>query len=539
MYSLFKNAKIYTLEKEFPLVEAMITRGDQIIELGDSEELYRKYNDKLTNSIDFQGKTVIPGFNDAHLHLYQYALTKNRVNLKNAKSFNDIKIAVKEYLAKNKLNDTSWIVGQGWNDKDFIDKQIPTKADLDTISTTIPIILKRACYHVAIVNSKALELSAINKNTPDPEGGKIGRNKDGSPNGILYDYAINLVDNNIPTKSIPGVKQILKSGFKEAISLGLTSIQTDDFINVEKPLDIFKAYLQMASESVIPLRINLQLRTPKIEDLLHFSKQGYRTGSGDEILKIGPVKLMADGSLGARTAGLKKPYNDLPSSRGELLYDQEKLNKLVLTAYQHRFQVAIHAIGDAAIEMALNSYKLLSHQQSKKEPRPIIIHAQVGSKSIFNKMRDFKVIAAIQPIFLSTDWSIIESRIGKERSLTSYAWKSMLDNGITITGSSDAPVESLNPLFNIYTAVTRKDLAGNSESGWHQQEQLSTVEAVSLFTSAAAYQSFEENIKGTLTPGKLADFIVLSQDIFSVDPETIKDIKVEQTYVGGKLVYTT
>ncbi|MDI3547514.1 MAG: hypothetical protein PWR10_1166 [Halanaerobiales bacterium] len=537
MNTIFKNGKITTLDERQPEVEALFVKDERIVDLGTDRYITDNYRKKAAEIVDLEGCRVVPGFNDAHLHLYQYALAKNKVNLAGVRSFKEIKDRVKKHLEKQKIKKGQWVEGKGWNDKDFDQPTIPDKKALDTITRDHPIILKRACYHVALVNSKALELCGIDKNTPDPDSGKIGRDRDGNPNGILYDQAIDLVDSRIPHQDISAIKKALKDSFQDALSVGLTSVQTDDFINVDNPEDIFKAYLELARDNEIPLRVNLQLRCSEREKITELAGKGYRTGYGDSYLKIGPVKIIGDGSLGARTAALKEPYNDDPSTRGELLYSQEKLNSLVLTAHQNGFQLAIHAIGDAGAELALNSFKHMLAARPGKDVRPIIVHAQIGSHDLFKEMKELGVVAAIQPIFLATDWPIIEKRVSTKRAETSYAWKKMLDYGIPLAGSSDAPIEPFNPLFGVYAAVTRKDLNGQPAGGWHPEDKLSLTQALKLFTAGGAYQSFEESLKGSISRGKLADFVVLSEDIYTINENRIKDINVLQTYVGGKPAY--
>jgi hypothetical protein len=539
MKTIFKNGKITTLEEHLPEVEALVVEGEKIIDLGAEDYIMKNYQKEAGQIVDLEGRRVIPGFNDAHLHLYQYALAKNRVNLTGIRSLQEMKTRIRKHLENNNIPEGHWIEGQGWNDKDFDEPVIPDRKSLDTISRDHPIILKRACYHAALVNTRALELCKIGKETPDPEGGKIDRDQQGNPTGILYETAIDLVENQIPRQGIADMKRLLKDSFQDALSVGLTSIQTDEFINLENPEDIFQAYLEMTNNDEIPLRVNLQLRVTDPVKIKEIASKGFKTGYGDEYFRIGPIKIIADGSLGARTAALREPYHDNPSTSGKLIYSQERLNQLVSTAHQNGFQLAVHAIGDKGTDLALNAFTRMLEENPSPDSRPVIVHAQIGSEDLFARMNKIGVVAAIQPIFLATDWSIIEQRVGKKRAETSYAWKMMWEAGITLSGSSDAPVEPFNPLLGIYAAVTRKDLCGQPTGGWKPDEKLSVEQALKLFTIGGAYQSFEEGLKGTLSRGKLADFIILSDDIFRIPEDQIKDIKIVRTYVGGKLTYQT
>jgi predicted amidohydrolase YtcJ len=538
MKTLFKNGKIYTLDKNYPLVDNMLIEKGNIIFLGNNDEFKERYNEQGFKVIDLEKKTVLPGFNDAHLHLYQYALSNNNVDLSHVHSLKEIETRVNNYLEKKKIKEGFWIEGKRWNDEEFYKPHILNKEELDQISTKYPIILKRICFHVASVNSKALKLANINNFTPDPEGGKIGRDDNNNPNGILYDKAIELVEMKIPQKNIYEIKEILKEGFRDAVKVGLTSIQSDDFFNVENPSNILEAYSQLEKEKNIPLRITLQMRINNKKDIDYLLTKNLKTEyKNNKHFKPGPIKLVADGSLGARTAALLENYSDNIASNGILLYTREKLDELVLYAHKNGFQLAVHTIGDRALKQVLYSFEKMLEIYPKKDARPIIVHAQITNKELFKKMSKLGVNAAIQPIFLKSDWPIIEKRVGINRAKTSYAWKSLMKSGINLAGSSDAPVEPFNPLLGIYTAVCRKDLQGKPENSWHPSEKLTLNEALRIFTYGGAYQSFEEGIKGTLSIGKFADFVVLSHDIFSVNPDNIKNIKVEKTYVNGELVY--
>ena len=532
---IFKNGKIITM-KDNKTAEAMVIKNDLIHDIGSNSYIMEKYTKLADKEIDLEEKTIIPGFNDGHMHLYQYALTKSKVNLTGVKTTNDIKKRIDKHINKLKLGENEWLEGNGWNEDIFPEEKIFTKNSLDKFPSNNPVLLKRHCFHVAMVNSKALELSNINKNTKDPEGGKIGRDSEGNPNGILYDEAISLVEKNIPKKNVNQIKKLFKDAFKDLSRAGLSSIQTDDFINVEYPEIILQAYNELNNEGELPVRINLQMRLKTVEKIREFASKGMTTGKGDKYYRLGPVKLITDGSLGAHTAALLEPYTDEAENTGTLLYEDEKLNELVLEAYKNEFQIATHAIGDRALAKTLKAYEK-AIKKTKKDKRPVVVHVQIGNKELYEKMQELKVIATVQPVFVRSDWSVCEKRVGKMRGNLSYAWKTLLDTGVKVVGSSDAPIEPFDPLYGIYTAVCRKDFDENPEKGWHPQEKLNIMEALKLFTVNAAFASFEEDIKGSLKPGKLADFIILSDDITEIKSEKIKDIDVLRTYVGGREVY--
>ena len=532
---MFKNGIIVTMQGS-KIAEAMIVKDDLIYDLGTNKYITKKYKNMAKSIVDLKGKTVIPGLNDAHLHLYQYALAKSKLNLSGVKTISDIKTKMEKHIVKFKLQKDDWIEGYGWNENLFPERKPFQKSDLDNLSKENPIFFKRQCFHVAIANSKALELAKINKNTVDPEGGTIGRDENAIPNGLVYDEAINLIEKCIPEKQVFQMKELYKDAFKDLYKAGFTSVQCDDFINIDNPENILKAYQELRKENKIPLRVNLQMRLNTVEKIRDFAKRNLVTSMGDDFFRLGPVKIITDGSLDARTAALIEPYEDDPSTRGTLLYKDEALDKLVLEAYKNNYQVAVHAIGDRALRSTLEAYRKAKELTNKKN-RPVIIHVQIGNEEIYDKMKELNVIATVQPVFVKSDWPVCEKRVGKKRGHLSYAWKTLMDKGVKVAGSSDAPIEPFDPMLNIYTAVTRKDTEGRPENGWHSEQRLSVMQALELFTTNAAYASFDEKIKGDLSSGKLADFIVLSDNITSIEPDKIKEIEVLNTYIGGREVY--
>ena len=534
---LFINANLISSAfAEQKLSSFVVNNKGKIVEKGKKSKLKEKYPKAKIK--DLEEKTVIPGLNDSHLHLFQYGLAKSKIDLSETTSIKEIQEKVKNYIANNELKENEWIEGKGWNDENFDNPAFPTSDDLDEISVEHPIILKRTCFHVAAVNSKALQFCNIDKNTPDPEGGELGKDNKGKPNGLLYDEAIELIENMIPQKEVDEIKKILKESFNDALKTGLTSLQVDDFFNIENPEKVLEAYLELRENNEIPLRINLQMRIPSKKKMDEFEKRGLITGYGDDYFKIGPVKFVLDGSLGARTAALKEPYNDKKSTKGKKLYKQDKFNEICKYAADKDFQIAVHAIGDKAIEMALTGFDYAyENDQIATNNRPIIVHAQISNNNLYNEMKNKGIIASIQPIFLKSDWQAIENRVGKNRSKMSYPWKSYYDKGINLSGSSDAPIEPFNPFLGIYAAVTRQDFNEKPKDGWKPKEKMSIAEALEIFTKGSAYQSFEEDIKGNLETGKLADFLVIDRNIKKIDKNKIKDIQVLETYVGGNLVY--
>lgn len=531
--TIFINGNVITLDKN-KKAEAFKIENGIFSAVGSNAEI-KKLAACDEEIIDLNGKTVVPGFNDAHMHFLNYAITKDNVDLLNIPSIDEMITRTKEYITERNIPEGKWIVSRGWNDNLFAEKRLPTRYDLDKISTSHPIFFSRVCGHIGIANSKALELINITSKTSNPQGGIIDKLKN-VPTGILRENALDLIFNTLPPLDKNEIKRLLKNAFKDALKVGLTTIQTDDLGHSRSLINSIEAYKELETENFLPLRIILQTFLPNEESLNEALSLGIKTGIGTDRFKIGPLKLYEDGSLGGRTAAMKEPYCD-EDSTGVLIFEQDALNKHTMLAHKSGFQIAIHAIGDNAAEHVLNSYENIINNCKKDNLRLTIIHCQFTNNHILDRFKKLGVIANVQPSFVMTDYPIVEKAVGKTRAEKSYAWKDMLNKGINTTFSSDAPIESFNPIEGIYAAVTRKDLKGNPELGWNNDQCLSVEEALKCFTLGSAYANFEENIKGSISKGKLADFVVLSEDILEIEKDKINDITVLETYVGGKKEY--
>jgi predicted amidohydrolase YtcJ len=531
--AIFINGNIITLE-ENKRAEAFCVRDGKFVEVGTNEDILKLRHDS-EELIDFQGKTVVPGFNDSHMHFLNYAVFKSRVNLTEVTSIEEMIQKTKKYIADNGTSEGEWIVSRGWNQNHFKDGRLPDRYDLDKISTSHPIFFSRVCGHIGVANSKALELSGVLEGTNNPDGGVIDK-ENGKPTGILRENAMNFVFSNIPEMNKNDIKRVLQSAFIDALSCGLTTIHSEDMGTAGNLKTLVEAYKELESEGELPLRIVLQLNLTTKSAIEEASSLGIKSRVGSERLNIGVLKLYQDGSLGGRTAAMEKPYEDTDTD-GVTIYTQPELDEVVLNAQKAGFQIAIHAIGDKGMRMILDSYEKLKQVYPSEDLRPIIIHCQFTNRDLLKRFKELGVIANVQPSFVMTDWPIVEKAVGKDRALDSYNWKTMLDMNIPVSFSSDAPIESFNPLLGIYAAVTRKDLKGTPAEGFYSEQNLTVVEALKAFTIGSAYANFEESIKGTIGKGKLADFVVLSENIMKIDPDSIKDIKVLSTYVGGERVF--
>lgn len=524
------NGRGYTMDEGNPIIEAIAINGNKIVAVGSSKKILLMSTDK-TVLINLNNHAFMPGFNDSHLHLYGTGIGLSQVNLLEVDSIKKIKTLISKYIDENKHQE--WIIGRGWNQDYFTDElRFLSRRDLDEVSINIPIVMKRACGHVITANSKAIELARIDINTIIDDG-SIDLD-----NGVFTENAIELIMNAIPEPRIEQIKEVLVKGMKLANSFGITSLQTDDLDfnkNINEQI-VLQAYLELQSEHRLSCRIYEQSLLPKLDNVKAFYQAGYKTGVGDEFFKIGPLKLLADGSLGARTAALSKPYNDEPKTNGILIYSKQELKEIINYAHQIKMQIAVHCIGDAAIKQVMDIYEEVLFEYPQDNHRHGIVHCQIMTPEIHQSFARNKVIAYIQPIFIHYDHLIVEKRVGK-LAQTSYAFKSLLNNYVNIAIGTDSPIESINPFNNIYTAVTRKSLQKQPINGWFPEEALTIDEVLKAYTIGSSYASFSEDIKGKLAEGYLADIVILSKDLYNIPVDEILDTEALMTIVDGRVVY--
>ena len=536
MINIYYNGKVFTGDDT--LQQAFVVKEGKFIYVGNNEDAL-KYKDENAEIIDLDGKFVCPGFNDSHMHVLGYGYSLKMIELsKNTSSLKEVKDTIQNYIDSNTLRENEWILGRGWNHDYFKDvNSFPTKDDLDNVSKDYPICIIRACGHVCVVNSKALELASINKNTAQIEGGQFDIDKNGEPNGIFRENALNLIYNKIPKPDKEDIKNMILKACKSLNSYGVTSAQTDDFI-VFPGLDyeiIIDAYKELTIEEKLTVKIYEQAQLAQKEELENFLAKGYTTGVGDNYFKIGPLKLLGDGSLGARTAYLNEPYSDDDKTSGICTYTQEQFDDMVELAHKNNMQVAIHAIGDKAMDMVVNSIEKALNNYPRNNHRHGVVHCQLTTENLLNRFRDLQLHAYVQSIFLDYDINIVEDRIGPYRSKTSYNFNRLFKD-TTMSNGSDCPVELPNVLNGIYCAVSRKTLTGKGP--FLPNEAMSVKDALLSFTKMGAYASFEEDIKGEIAVDKFADFVILSDNILDIDVDKIKDVKVLNTFIDGKCVYS-
>lgn len=532
MKTIIFNGNIYIENNVY--AEALLIEDNKVVAYGSNEEIISMSSE--ATKIDAFGKAVIPGFNDSHIHLYSLGKSLRSVQLYGCTSIEEVIARSRKFIKDNNVPEGTFVTGRGWNQDYFTDEsRMINKHDLDKISTKHPIVFNRACGHVASCNSLALEVCNVNKDTLQIEGSEFYYDEDKTPNGIFAEAAIKVfLEDNIPSPSIEEMTETLKTAVDYALSQGITSVQTND-INSENYDIMIKVYENLYNNSLASTRSYHQCFFTTTNEYKEFIEAGYVTGKGNDYNKIGPLKMFVDGSLGARTALMRNAYADDSSTNGIACMTQEHINSMVSLANDNNCQVAIHAIGDKAIEMVLDSYEDITKESN--DLRHGIIHCQITDEGLINRFKENDILAYVQPIFIHYDMHIVADRVGEELASTSYAFGDMFRKGINVSYGTDCPVEDLKTMDNLYCAVIRKDLKAYPENGYYSNQAVSIEDAIMLYTQAGAYNSKEENIKGKLLPGYLADVVILDTDIFNMDLENLRDVKVNLTIVGGKVAY--
>ena len=532
------NGSVLTMDQGNPRAEAVAVKDGRIAAAGTSGEILGLRREG-TLVMDAGGKTVLPGFHDSHLHLYGYAITKSMVDLTGLPGIDELQTRLRNHIQSLDPAQGDWIVGRGWDQTHFREQRMINRHDLDKVSLTHPILLTRKCGHVCVLNTLALKLAGICEQPPVVEGGLIELGQDGKPNGILKENAMDLAVLPAGEKSAETIKALITMAVRDFAEAGLTSVQTDDLGAFSgDPSLLFEAYLELAKQGQLPLRVNEQMLLPGLEQLKRIMEQGYKTGFGNDSFRIGPLKLLTDGSLGGRSALLSAPYADDPGNRGIALFGREQLKELVTFAHTQGMQVAAHAIGDGAIAELLDIYREVQEKFPRVDPRFRVIHASMATPELLDRFKQQAVLADVQPGFVPSDLPFLEHRLGKTRASHAYCFKDFLKRGIPLGGSSDCPVEDYRPLKGIHAAVNRQGHDGEPRDGWLPEQKLTLREALYLYTMGSAFNAHEEALKGSITPGKLADLVILSGSIEEIDPERIKDLTVEKTIVGGKVVFS-
>ncbi|MEO7050131.1 MAG: amidohydrolase [Rhodanobacter sp.] len=521
----------YTLDSQGKLQQfqaLLIDQGKVVATGGDAELAARAGNAKV---VDGHGRTLLPGLIDAHGHVLELGYARNSVDLADTQSLGDALAKVKAYADAHP--DATWIRGSGWNQEIWKLGRFPTAKELDAVVSDRPVWLSRVDGHAAWANSAAIKLAGVTKASKDPSGGRIERDASGNPAGVFVDGAAALIEAKAPAPTAQERAAALDTALAEMARVGLTGVG-DAGIDLES----YRLYRQYADAHKLTARIYAMIRdTGDVFDVI--SRDGPLIGYGNDYLSVRTVKLFADGALGSRGAAMLAPYSDAPNNRGLLFMTPGVMTAKIDKAFGRGYQVAIHAIGDRANREVLDSYAAAY----KTHPNAIALrnrieHAQIVSLEDIPRFKPLHLIASMQPTHATSDMNMAEDRIGDERIKGAYAWRHFLDQGTVIAAGSDFPVESPNPFYGLYSAVTRQDHHGQPPGGWHADQALSLTEALRAFTLDAAYAEHAEKTLGTLEPGKWADFIVVDHDIFKDAPSRLWSTRVLQTWVGGQQVYS-
>ncbi len=526
---ILTNGQILTMTEGKPVVEALAIRDGGIIAVGREQDL-EPWKGPDTRVEDLQGATVTPGLTDAHLHMISVGKNLSSLDLTGTTSFEEVLEKTAQWL-EDRPGD-SWLLGRGWDQNDWTVKQFPDNRALSRIAPKAPVCLRRIDGHAALVNDAALAAAGIGPDTPDPEGGKIFKDPDsGRPSGLLLDRAIDLVDRAVPPPSPEAIERHILAASAHFAGLGLTAVHVAGVTAQE-----LKVYQRMAREGALPIRVYAMLEGSERGLLERWFEQGPDTEMADHLV-VRCVKLYADGALGSRGAALLDPYTDDPENRGLLLTAPEELERVYAEATRHGFQVAIHAIGDRANRIVLDTVEKVLSPEDRERLRPRIEHAQILHPDDLPRFASLNVIPSMQPTHCTSDMPWAGDRLGRQRLTGAYVWRSLLETGCRIPGGSDAPVESADPLLGLYAAITRQSPEGTPDGGWSPGERLSPTEALSMFTRDASYASFSEDLTGSIEPGKRADLTILAKNPQLCAPEEIPDIDVLATLVDGKAVF--
>jgi len=518
------NATIWTGNESDPIAESMAVSGDTILSIGSFQEV-SEFIGKNTKVKDLNGKFVTPGFIDTHVHLLTGGFNLNSVQLRNAKTPEEFVKRI-EAFAKT-VPKGSWILGGDWDHENW-GGELPTKEWIDDVTKDNPVFITRLDGHMSLANSVALELAGVTSKVLDVDGGEIVRTKSGELTGLFKDNATNLIWSFITEPTEEEYEKALDAATKYLASNGVTSVH---HMSAASHYNVLK---KVRSNNELITRIYAMYPLASWENL---KKEIDANGIGDNWLKIGGLKGFVDGSLGSHTAAFFEPYIDNPSDSGFFVMSIDRIYNYVKDADNENLQVMIHAIGDKAIHNLLNTFETIQEENGEKDRRFRIEHAQHIAQNDFKRFSQLNVIPSMQPYHAIDDGRWAEKLIGPERIKTTYAFKSLLDAQANLVFGSDWFVAPPIPLMGIYAAVTRRTLDDKNPEGWVPEQKITVEQALIAYTKNAAYSSFEEDIKGTLEPGKLADFVIISEDLTKVDPIKIKDLKILETYVGGKKVY--
>lgn len=537
MEYIIRNAKIATMDKENPFAEAAVIK-DGIFSFCGSTEGAESAASEGAKILDFGGRLMMPSFNDSHMHYLHYVKTKLSVSLRGTVSVEDIVRKMSTALEHFDRASGLWLIGEGWNHDYFTEgeKRFPTAADLDRISADYPVLIMRTCYHVGVLNTKAMVLIGLDSEKAKELGAFCEVDENGNPNGVIKENYFDEVKSKLPYPNLSTLVKMMLESQNDLFEQGITAIQSDDMKYAPEGqayelLDELKKASLDGRLSVHYAQQALSQTKEEVDDWFSHEHYKWREGS----FKVSCLKIISDGSLGARTAFMKEPYADDPSTRGIPIYTREELDGFVLEAQKRNTPAAVHAIGDGAMEMCLNAIENAKNAYPEYSPRHAIVHCQITSEEQKKRLCRLGIIPLTQPVFIDYDMHIVYDRAGKELAESSYGWKDYLDMGAHEAFGTDCPVENFRPMRGIYCAVTRKDCSGKGP--YLPEQALPLYDALYAYTAEGSYVTGDENIRGKIKSGMEADFIVLDRDLFEIPEEEILEAKVLETYIGGKRVF--
>lgn len=522
---ILHNVNGYSIQEgRLARFDAIAHQDGKVLATGNREDLFSMYPDAVRRS--GEGRTLLPGLIDAHVHVMGLGFQEMDLNVAGLGSLEETLDMVSSYAAEQE--DLEWIRGRGWNQASWEEPDFPTAEDLERAVAGRPIWLVRVDSHAGWASRTAMELAGVTTETEDPPGGRLIRDEQGEPTGIFIDAAMDLIEAVIPERTPEERREALRLAGKKISSLGLTSVHDAGVDRRD-----WELFTQTADERRLPFRIYAMFRGPEAEMEWLF-EQGPVPGYADDRLALRSIKISTDGALGSRGAALLEEYRDEPGNRGLLFFSQEELNTMVCNGASAGFQMNIHAIGDAANRQVLDAFEELESREGKQGLRHRIEHAQVVSLEDIPRFLDLDVLASVQPTHATSDMNMAEDRVGPDRIRGAYAWRTFLEQGTPVAAGSDFPVEPVNPFYGLHAAVTRQARDGNPPEGWYPEQAMSREEAFRAFTLDAAYAAHQEEVLGSLEPGKWADFILIDRDYFEIPASDIHKIQVLETWVAGE-----
>ncbi|SIS49337.1 hypothetical protein SAMN05421758_10215 [Salimicrobium salexigens] len=526
MVELWFGGKIYTMINEGDWVEAVVVSEGRVMDTGSTSELYDKYGGMLNEQHNLNGGIMYPGFTDSHLHMMMHGERLLRLDLSFMKSKEEVLRALKQYA--DNTSPGEWIVGEGFNENQWEENGLIHKSELDEVTGEHPAIITRVCRHALVANSEAVRLAGVTKESPDPQGGRIGKDERGVT-GVFHDEAQELIKQQMPGVSSDYLEKALTAAIEDMYARGLTGGHTEDLYYYGGFLKTYRVFRKVIHERGKKFRTNLLVHHKAADEM---EEAGLAFGDGAPFTELGAMKIFSDGALGGRTALLNAPYEDDPSNRGVAIHSDEDLDDLFKKARAKAMPVAVHAIGDGAVKAVLER---MERFPLKNGHRDRIIHAQILDGELIARLQKLPVVLDIQPSFVASDFPWVIERIGEKRMEYAYAWKTLYDKGVLLAGGSDAPIEEVNPLLGIRAAVDRRATLDFQVYG--EEEKLSMYEAISLYTKGSAHAVSREEEQGMIRAGYVADFTVLDRNLFSSAGHEVADAVVMMTVVDGEIMY--